>query len=95
MPIIYRTAQQIIDIATDLVSVRLMIAACQNALLDTGLSGTKKYSWDAGMGRMEEIFMSAQELMDTLQRLTATRDRLQRMTDGTTNQSVRFVRSSC
>ncbi len=92
MPYIYRTAQQIIDIATDLASTRLMITAVQGALLATGLSGTKKYSFDAGTGRMEEIFMSAMELVDVMQRLTATRDRLQRMTDGTTNQSVRFVR---
>jgi hypothetical protein len=69
-----------------------MITACQNALLETGLSGTKKYSFDAGTGRMEEIFMSASELTETLRQLMATRDRLQRMTDGTTLQSVRFRR---
>ena len=47
MPYIYRTAQQIADIASDLTSIRLMITQIQTALTTSPvLSGTQKYDFD-------------------------------------------------
>jgi hypothetical protein len=94
MTYIYRTAQQILDIASDLTSVRLIIAQVQAALLGGSTSGTQSYTFGSagGTGIQKEVFMSAMELTDVLMRLEAKRDRLQRMSDGTTNQSVRFRR---
>ncbi len=94
MSLIFRTAQEILDIASDLVSVRLMITAAQTAMLAGPISGTSRYKFGSagGTGIQEEVFISAMELVNVLQRLEAKRNRLQRMTDGTTNQSIRFRR---
>lgn len=88
MAIRFRTAQEILNLASDKASVTAQLAAANEALLGPTISGTKKYSFDAGTGRMEETFLDPFELNKLIESLIARRDLYQRKTDGRTNMSM-------
>ncbi len=88
----YRTAQEILNLSSDLASVTALLAAANASILGPTISGTKKYSFDAGTGRIEEIFLDPFELNKLIESLIARRNLYQRMTDGRTNMSIGFNR---
>ena len=88
----FRTAQEILNLASDLASVTALLAAANVAMLGPSISGTKSYLFNAGTGDIRETFLDPFELNKLIESLIARRDLYQRKTDGRTNMSIGFNR---
>ena len=67
----------------DLAAIIAQLAAIDATMLTVATSGTRSYSFDSGTGRQQETFSSPLELFTLRRQLAATRDKLQRLLNGT------------
>lgn len=86
------TADQIIDLRSDLIAVLAQITLMNAAMIGAGSNGTKRYDHDSGTGRQSETFTDPLTMSNALDKLIARRDRLRRKLAGYSKLTLKLRR---